>query len=162
MAQTSRPRQAKDHQARYPFIIPAAADPCTTAGCALMVIYLSYNAGYLEPSASGRELSDDAIWLVELVPSYAELGGGVGTACTADVPSSRTQARFQIRIGCLLLQDQVGPAGDDVAISRADGIWRLPLRSVARQASAASGHCRLPYQRHIVGRDGLVADPDAL
>jgi hypothetical protein len=27
------------------------------------VIYLSYNAGYLEPSASGRELSDDAIWL---------------------------------------------------------------------------------------------------
>ena len=30
------------------------------------MIYLSYNAGYLEPSASGRELSEDAIWLAEL------------------------------------------------------------------------------------------------
>jgi predicted RNA polymerase sigma factor len=44
----------------------------------LTVIYLSYNAGYLEPSESGRELSDDAIWLAELVaralPDQAELG----------------------------------------------------------------------------------------
>ena len=37
------------------------------------MIYLSYNAGYLEMSASGRELSDDAIWLPSWWPALCRI-----------------------------------------------------------------------------------------
>jgi DNA-directed RNA polymerase specialized sigma24 family protein len=59
--------------ARIPFTIPATADLAPRLDDGLTVIYLSYNAGYLEPSESGRELSDDAIWLAELVAAHSRI-----------------------------------------------------------------------------------------
>jgi predicted RNA polymerase sigma factor len=74
--------QAQDHQRWHSVHDPRNGWSCSASGRVLTVIYLSYNAGYLEPSESGRELSDDAIWLAELVaralPDQAELGDHEG------------------------------------------------------------------------------------
>jgi hypothetical protein len=70
------------------------------------VICLSYNAGYLEPSAAGRELSNDAIWLAELVaramPREAE---GWGLLALLTFLSSRTLSRFDEQGRLVLLTD---------------------------------------------------------
>ena len=83
MAQRLVRAKRKITSAGIPFTIPATADLAPRLDDVLTVIYLSYNAGYLEPSESGRELSDDAIWLAELVaralPDQAEAWGTAGT-----------------------------------------------------------------------------------
>jgi RNA polymerase sigma factor (sigma-70 family) len=122
MAQRLVRAKRKITGAGIPFSIPEAADLAPRLDDVLTVIYLSYNAGYLEPSASGRELSDDAIWLVELVaramPDQAEAWGLLALLTFL---SSRTQSRFDDQGRLVLLEDQDRTRWDDVAISRADG-----------------------------------------
>ncbi|HEY6683875.1 MAG TPA: DUF6596 domain-containing protein, partial [Propionibacteriaceae bacterium] len=80
---------------------------------------------YLEPSASGRELSDDAIWLAELVaralPDQAEAWG---LLALLTFHCSRTRSRFDDQGRLVLLEDQDRSKWDGVAISRADATWR--------------------------------------
>jgi RNA polymerase sigma factor (sigma-70 family) len=122
MAQRLVRAKRKITSAGIPFTIPAAADLATRLDDVLTVIYLNYNAGYLEPSASGRELSDDAIWLSELVaramPDQAEAWGLLALLTFL---FSRTQSRFDDQGRLVLLEDQDRARWDDVAISRADG-----------------------------------------
>jgi RNA polymerase sigma factor (sigma-70 family) len=133
--------------AGIPFTIPTAADLAPRLDDVLTVIYLSYNAGYLEASASGRELSDDAIWLAELVaramPREAEAWGLLALLTFL---SSRTQARFDDQGRLVLLEDQDRARWDGVAISRADGYLAT---------AAALGHPgRFQLQAAIAGCHG--------
>jgi predicted RNA polymerase sigma factor len=122
MAQRLVRAKRKITSAGIPFTIPAAADLPPRLDDVLTVVYLSYNAGYLEPSASGRELSEDAIWLAELVaramPREPE---GWGLLALLTFLSSRTQSRFDDQGRLVLLEDQDRARWDGVAISRADG-----------------------------------------
>jgi len=122
MAQRLVRAKRKITSAGIPFTIPDADDLAPRLDDVLTVIYLSYNAGYLEPSASGRELSDDAIWLAELVaralPDQAEAWG---LLALLTFHCSRTQSRFDDQGRLVLLEDQDRGTWDGVAISRADG-----------------------------------------
>ncbi len=147
MAQRLVRAKRKITSAGIPFTIPAAADLAPRLDDVLTVIYLNYNAGYLEPSASGRELSDDAIWLAELVaramPSQA---GAWGLLALLTFLSSRTQARFDDQGRLVLLEDQDRARWDGVAISRADGYLAT---------AAALGHPgRFQLQAAIAGCHG--------
>jgi RNA polymerase sigma factor (sigma-70 family) len=122
MAQRLVRAKRKITSAGIPFTIPAATDLAPRLDDVLTVIYLSYNAGYLEPSATGRELSDDAgylepsatgrelsddaIWLAELVaramPRQAEAWGLLALLTFL---SSRTQSRFDDQGRLVLLED---------------------------------------------------------
>jgi RNA polymerase sigma factor (sigma-70 family) len=122
MAQRLVRAKRKITSAGIPFTIPEADDLAPRLDDVLTVIYLSYNAGYLEPSASGRELSDDAIWLAELVaralPDQAEAWGLLALLTFL---WSRTRSRFDDQGRLVLLEDQDRQKWDGVAISRADG-----------------------------------------
>jgi RNA polymerase sigma factor (sigma-70 family) len=122
MAQRLVRAKHKITSAGIPFTIPDADDLAPRLDDVLTVIYLSYNAGYLEPSASGRELSEDAIWLAELVaralPNQAEAWGLLALLTFL---SSRTRSRFDDQGRLVLLEDQDRGTWDGVAISRADG-----------------------------------------
>ena len=122
MAQRLVRAKRKITSAGIPFTIPDADALAPRLDDVLTVIYLSYNAGYLEMSASGRELSDDAIWLAELVaralPDQAEAWGLLALLTFL---YSRTQSRFDDQGRLVLLEDQDRGRWDEVAISRADG-----------------------------------------
>jgi RNA polymerase sigma factor (sigma-70 family) len=122
MAQRLVRAKRKITSAGIPFTIPDANDLAPRLDDVLTVVYLSYNAGYLEMSASGRELSDDAIWLAELVaralPDQAEAWGLLALLTFL---YSRTQSRFDDQGRLVLLEDQDRNQWDGVAISRADG-----------------------------------------
>jgi RNA polymerase sigma factor (sigma-70 family) len=122
MAQRLVRAKRKITSAGIPFTIPDASDLAPRLDDVLTVIYLSYNAGYLEPSEPGRELSDDAIWLAELVaralPDQAEAWGLLALLTFL---YSRTASRFDDQGRLVLLEDQDRTRWDEVAISRADG-----------------------------------------
>ena len=145
MAQRLVRAKRKITSAGIPFTIPATPDLAPRLDDVLTVIYLSYNAGYLEPSESGRELSDDAIWLAELVaralPDQAEAWGLLALLTFL---YSRTTSRFDDRDRLVLLEDQDRRRWDGVAISRADGYLSTAavLRRPGRfQLQAAIGGC---------------------
>lgn len=122
MAQRLVRAKRKITSAGIPFTIPAAGDLAPRLDDVLTVIYLSYNAGYLEPSASGRELSDDAIWLGELVArAMSDQAEAWGLLSLLTFLSSRSQSRFNDQGRLVLLEDQDRTRWDGVAISRADG-----------------------------------------
>ena len=122
MAQRLVRAKRKITTAGIPFTIPAEADLASRLDDVLTVIYLSYNAGYLEPLAAGRALSDDAIWLAELVaramPDQAEAWGVLALLTFL---SSRSESRFDDHGRLVLMEDQDRTRWDEVAISRADG-----------------------------------------
>ena len=164
MAQRLVRAKRKIASAGIPFTIPHADDLAPRLDDVLTVIYLSYNAGYLEPSASGRELSEDAIWLAELVaralPDQAEAWGLLALLTFL---SSRTQSRFDDQGRLVLLEDQDRGRWDGVAISRADGyLATAAALAPARSVPAPGGDCRLSCHRHLMGRDRLAADSDSL
>jgi RNA polymerase sigma-70 factor (ECF subfamily) len=122
MAQRLVRAKRKITSAGIPFTVPAADDLAPRLDDVLTVIYLSYNAGYLEPSDSGREFSDDAIWLAELVArAMPEQAEAWGLLALLTFLSSRTQSRFDDQGRLVLLKDQDRSRWDEVAISRADG-----------------------------------------
>jgi RNA polymerase sigma factor (sigma-70 family) len=122
MAQRLVRAKRKITQAGIPFAVPEPDDLAPRLDDVLTVVYLSYNAGYLDPSRAGRELTDDAVWLAELVaralPAQAEAWGLLALLTFL---SSRRAARFDERGQLVLLEDQDRTRWDAVAISRADG-----------------------------------------
>jgi RNA polymerase sigma-70 factor (ECF subfamily) len=122
MAQRLVRAKRKITSAGIPFTIPLAADLAPRLDDVLTVIYLSYNAGYLEPGAPGRELSEDAIWLSELVArAMRDQAEAWGLLALLTFLSSRTNSRFDDHGRLVLLKDQDRARWDEVAISRADG-----------------------------------------
>ena len=131
--------------ARIPFTVPEDDDLAPRLDDVLTVIYLAYNAGYLDPSPAGQEMTDDAIWLAELVaralPDQAEAWGLLSLLTFL---WSRTAARFDDQQKLILLQDQDRSRWDEVAISRADGYLATAasLRRTGRfQLQAAIAGC---------------------
>ena len=131
--------------ARIPFTVPEDDDLAPRLDDVLTVIYLAYNAGYLDPSRAGQEMTDDAIWLAELVaralPDQAEAWGLLSLLTFL---WSRTAARFDDQQKLILLQDQDRSRWDEVAISRADGYLATAasLRRTGRfQLQAAIAGC---------------------
>jgi RNA polymerase sigma-70 factor (ECF subfamily) len=120
MAQRLVRAKRKITAAGIPFTIPAGDDLAPRLDDVLTVVYLSYNAGYLDPAGSG--LTGDAIWLAELVaralPDRAEAWGLLALLTFL---SSRAAARFDERSRLVLLADQDRTCWDEVAITRADG-----------------------------------------
>ena len=164
MAQRLVRAKRKITQAGIPFAIPEHDELPPRLDDVLTVIYLAYNAGYLDPSPAGRELSEDAVWLAELVsralPQQAEAWGLLSLLTFL---SSRTSARFDDQNRLVLLEDQDRTRWDGVAISRADGYLSTAasLRRPGRfqlQAALAGCHASAAH----LGRNGLAADPHAL
>jgi RNA polymerase sigma factor (sigma-70 family) len=150
MAQRLVRAKRKITNAGIPFTIPEDSDLAPRLDDVLTVIYLSYNAGYLEPSESGRELSDDAIWLAEPVaralPDQAEAWGLLALLTFL---YSRTVSRFDDQGRLVLLEDQDRTRWDEVAISRADGYLAT---------AAALGHPgRFQLQAAIAGCHATAA-----
>jgi len=150
MAQRLVRAKRKITNAGIPFTTPEDSDLAPRLDDVLTVIYLSYNAGYLEPSESGRELSDDAIWLAELVaralPGQAEAWGLLALLTFL---YSRTVSRFDDQGRLVLLEDQDRTRWDEVAISRADGYLAT---------AAALGHPgRFQLQAAIAGCHATAA-----
>jgi RNA polymerase sigma-70 factor (ECF subfamily) len=150
MAQRLVRAKRKITNAGIPFTIPDATDLAPRLDDVLTVIYLSYNAGYLEPSESGRELTDDAIWLAELLaralPDQAEAWGLLALLTFL---YSRTASRFDDQGRLVLLEDQDRTRWDEVAISRADGYLAT---------AAALGHPgRFQLQAAIAGCHATAA-----
>ena len=131
--------------AGIPFTVPEDDDLAPRLDDVLTVIYLAYNAGYLDPSPAGQEMTDDAIWLAELVaramPDQPEAWGLLSLLTFL---WSRTAARFDEQQKLILLQDQDRAQWDEVAISRADGylVTAASLRRPGRfQLQAAIAGC---------------------
>src|SRR5215210_2008665 len=119
MAQRLVRAKRKINTAGIPFAIPGPDDLAPRLDDVLTVVYLSYNAGYLDPSPAGRELTEDAVWLAELVaralPDQAEAWGLLALLTFL---SSRTAARFDEHGQLVLLEEQDRTRWDAVAISR--------------------------------------------
>ena len=130
----------------------------------LTVIYLTYNAGYLDPSAAGQALTEDAVWLAELVAgAMPDQPEAWGLLALLTFLSARTPARFDDVGGLVRLEEQDRTRWDAVAITRADGylVKAASLRRPGRyQLQAALAGC--PLQRGDLGRDRLAADRDAV
>ena len=131
--------------AGIPFTVPEDHDLAQRLDDVLTVIYLAYNAGYLDPSPAGREMTDDAIWLSELVArALPDQPEAWGLLALLTFLWSRTAARFDDQQKLILLQDQDRAQWDDVAISRADGylVTAAALRRPGRfQLQAAIAGC---------------------
>ena len=122
MAQRLVRAKRKITQAGIPFAIPGLDDLAPRLDDVLTVVYLSYNAGYLDPSPAGRELTEDAVWLAELVArALPEQAEAWGLLALLTFLSSRTPARFDERGQLVLLENQDRTRWDAVAITRADG-----------------------------------------
>jgi RNA polymerase sigma factor (sigma-70 family) len=145
MAQRLVRAKRKITQAGIPFAIPAMEDLAPRLDDVLTVVYLSYNAGYLDPSPAGRELTEDAVWLAELVArALPEQAEAWGLLALLTFLSSRTPARFDQRGQLVLLEDQDRTRWDTVAITRADGylVRAASLRHPGRyQLQAALAGC---------------------
>jgi RNA polymerase sigma factor (sigma-70 family) len=120
MAQRLVRAKRKITAAGIPFTIPGGDELAPRLDDVLTVVYLSYNAGYLDPS--GSALSGDAIWLAELVaralPDRAEAWGLLALLTFL---ASRAAARFDDSSRLVLLADQDRSRWDEVASTRADG-----------------------------------------
>src|SRR5215210_3725776 len=122
MAQRLVRAKRKITQAGIPFAIPELDELAPRLYDVLTVIYLSYNAGYLDPSAAGTALTEDAVWLAELVArALPEQPEAWGLLALLTFLSSRTAARFDEHGQLVLLEDQDRTRWDAVAITRADG-----------------------------------------
>ncbi len=120
MAQRLVRAKKKIGVAGIPFVIPEGEALTDRLDDVLTVVYLTYNAGYLDPG--GAELAGDAIWLAELVarslPEQAEVWGLLALLTYL---SARAAARFDGYGRLVLLSEQDRSRWDQAAIARAEG-----------------------------------------
>ena len=118
MAQRLVRAKKKIAVARIPFLIPDGESLAARLDDVLTVVYLAYNAGYLDPA--GAELADDAIWLADLVaqslPDQAEAWGLLSLLTNL---SARRRARFDAYGRLVLLSEQDRRRWDGVELDRA-------------------------------------------
>jgi RNA polymerase sigma-70 factor (ECF subfamily) len=114
----------------------------------LTVVYLTYNAGFVD--AGGANLAADAVWLAELLtvglPGEPEAWG---LLALLTLQQSRVRARFREDGGLVLLADQDRSRWDHPAVARAEryleraAVWRRPGR-FQLQAAIAACHASAP------------------
>ncbi|MDQ1483086.1 MAG: polymerase sigma-70 factor, subfamily, partial [Actinomycetota bacterium] len=120
MAQRLVRAKRKIAQAGIPFSIPEGSDLAGRLDDVLTVIYLSYNAGYLDPTSGA--LTGDSIWLAELVArALPDQPEAWGLLALLTFLSSRAAVRFDGDGSLVLLAEQDRSRWDPVAITRADG-----------------------------------------
>ena len=150
MAQRLVRAKRKITTARIPFSIPELDQLAPRLDDVLTVVYLSYNAGYLDPSAAGTALTEDAVWLAELVArALPEQPEAWGLLALLTFLSARTPARFDPAGRLVRLEEQDRTRWDAVAITRADGYLAkaASLRDPGRyqlQAALAGVHASAP------------------
>jgi RNA polymerase sigma factor (sigma-70 family) len=144
MAQRLVRAKRKIAAAGIPFAIPSKAALAARLDDVMTVVYLTYNAGYLDPS--GGELAGDAIWLAELVtrslPKEAEAWGLLSLLTNL---SARSAARFDAFGRLVLLSEQDRNRWDRVGLVRAEGYLARAARLHDRgrfqlQAAIAAVH----------------------
>ena len=164
MAQRLVRAKRKITTAGIPFTIPELDQLAPRLDDVLTVVYLTYNAGYLDPSAAGTALTEDAVWLAELVAgALPEQPEAWGLLALLTFLSARTPARFDDgrRAGAAggAGPDPLGRGGDHPG-------GRVPgqggVAATAGAVPAAGGAGRGALQRGDLGGDGLAADRDAL
>ena len=120
MAQRLVRAKKKIGVAGIPFVIPEGEALTARLDDVLTVVYLTYNAGYLDPG--GAELVGDAIWLAELVarslPDQAEAWGLFALLTNL---SARAAARLDGYGRLVLLSEQDRSRWDQAAMARAEG-----------------------------------------
>jgi len=131
------------------FVIPVGLERASRLDEVLTAIYLTYNAGYLSPSGGG--LTDDAIWLAELLaralPAEAEAWGLLALLTSL---AARARTRFDPDGRLVLLADQDRRRWDSVALARAEGylVRSAELRRPGRfQLQAAIAACHADAAR---------------
>jgi RNA polymerase sigma-70 factor (ECF subfamily) len=150
MAQRLVRAKRKITTAGIPFTIPERDELAPRLDDVLTVVYLSYNAGYLDPSAAGTALTEDAVWLAELVTrALPEQPEAWGLLALLTFLSARTPARFDGSGRLVRLEKQDRTRWDAVAITRADGylVKAASLREPGRyqlQAALAGVHASAP------------------
>jgi RNA polymerase sigma factor (sigma-70 family) len=150
MAQRLVRAKRKITTAGIPFTIPELDELAPRLDDVLTVIYLSYNAGYLDTSPAGTALTEDAVWLAELVArALPEQPEAWGLLALLTFLSARTPARFDGTGGLIRLEEQDRTRWDAVAITRADGylVKAASLRQPGRyqlQAALAGVHASAP------------------
>jgi RNA polymerase sigma-70 factor (ECF subfamily) len=93
------------------------------------VIYLAYNAGYLDPA--GAVLAGDALWLADLVTqSLPDQPEAWGLLALLTITSARSAARFDAYGRLVLLSEQDRSRWDGAALERGqDFLWRAAALS---------------------------------
>ena len=139
MAQRLVRAKRKITPAGIPFAIPALEELAPRLDDVLTVIYLTYNAGYLDPSPAGIALTEDAVWLAELVArALPEQAGGVGAAGAADLPVRRVRRPASTQpAGWSCWRTRTGPAGTRWRSPARTGTWSRPPRCAGRAATSS-------------------------
>ncbi len=150
MAQRLVRAKHKIAAARIPYEIPERAMlPDRLAGV-LAVIYLIFNAGYTDASATQRSLSDEAIRLARIVhhlmPDDAEVAGLLALMLLHD---ARRPARIDAQGQMVALEDQNRKRWDRGKIAQGDRLLRetLPRGQVGPyqlQAAISALHAQSP------------------
>ena len=164
MAQRLVRAKRKITTAGIPFSIPGLDQLAPRLDDVLTVIYLTYNAGYLDPSAAGQGLTEDAVWLAELVAgALPEQPEAWGLLALLTFLSARTPARFD-QLRRARAAGGPGPVplgrGGDHPGGRVPG--QGGVAEPAGAVPAAGGPGRRPLQCGDLGGDRLAADRDAL
>jgi RNA polymerase sigma factor (sigma-70 family) len=114
----------------------------------LTVVYLTYNAGFVD--AASRGLAEDAVWLAEvLTTGLPDEPEAWGLLALLTLQESRAAARFGPHGELVLLADQDRTRWDHPAIARAEryleraAVWRRPGR-FQFQAAIAACHASAP------------------
>jgi RNA polymerase sigma factor (sigma-70 family) len=114
----------------------------------LTVVYLTYNAGFVD--AGSRGLAEDAVWLAEvLTTGLPDEPEAWGLLALLTLQESRAAARFGPNGELVLLADQDRARWDHPAIARAEryleraAVWRRPGR-FQLQAAIAACHASAP------------------
>jgi RNA polymerase sigma factor (sigma-70 family) len=114
----------------------------------LTVVYLTYNAGFVD--AASRGLAQDAVWLAEvLTTGLPDEPEAWGLLALLTLQESRAAARFRPNGELVLLADQDRARWDHPAIARAEryleraAVWRRPGR-FQLQAAIAACHASAP------------------
>ena len=149
MAQRLVRAKKKITVAGIPFVIPEPEAMRDRLDDVLTVVYLAYNASYLDPA--GAELAGDAIWLADLVthslPDQPEAWGLLGLLT---ILSARSAARFDPYGRLVLLSEQDRGRWDRQAMERAAAYLQraADLRRPGRfQLQAAIAACHAEAAR---------------